>query len=101
MRERGAFGFLIIMLVAAIWLLGTGTDENDGTVIAASQPGVTPKITINGRSYEPVFLDDTDANRMVIVVDRDALSAGENTVEVRWSDAPTLTAKIQSDTSTR
>lgn len=106
MRERGAFGFLIIMLVAAIWLLGTGADEGAGIEPATPAAEFAPGVMINGRSYEPVYRNGAGTNRMdrmVIVVDRDALAIGENTVEIYWGEAPlpTLTAKLPSESSPR
>ena len=106
MRERGAFGFLIVVLVSAIWLLGTGADENAATVSTAPDADTAPSIMINGRAYQPIYRGGAGADRtdrMVIVVDRDALAVGENTVEIQWGEAPlpTLTAKLPSDSSTR
>lgn len=107
MRERGAFGFLIVLLVAAIWLLDPGTDEIPDTAFEARTVESAPSIVVNGRSYTPVYRGGADAglmtDRMVIVVDRDALAAGENTIEIHWGEAPlpTLTAKLPGDTSAR
>lgn len=101
MRERGAFGFLIVMLIAAIWLLGSSADEDAWTASVAPAAEAVPSIMINGRSYEPVYRGGTGAGRMIIVVDRDALAIGENTVEIQWGEAPlpTLTAKLPNDSS--
>ena len=98
MRERGAFGFLGVMLVVTIMFFALQADQTELPVSGINKSGV-PVIMINGRSFDPSFMDQGDEGRMIIVVDQDDLFIGENTVEFRWgNNAPssTMTAELPS-----
>jgi hypothetical protein len=57
-------------------------------------------VMINGRAFEPSFIDQGQDGRMIVVVEQEDLYAGENTVEIHWGDKPpaTLTAELPEDT---
>jgi hypothetical protein len=98
MRERGAFGFFLVVLIVTIVFFSVATDETD-RYKGENQSGSIPTVMINGRSFDPSFVDQGDAGRMVIVVDRQDLFIGENTVEIHWGNAPssTMTAELPAE----
>ncbi len=100
MRERGAFGFLGIILLLTLLFFAT---EQEQTVSNGAHNGRLPVIMINGRPFESNFIVQGDEGRVVIVVDQDDLFVGENTVELRWGSAPlsTMTADLPSETQKR
>lgn len=102
MRERGAFGFLGIILVITILFFAIETDQTELSPSVVHQGGV-PVVMINGRPFDPSFVTQGDASRMVIVIDKDDLFVGENTVEFRWGNAAlsTMTAELESELQRR
>jgi len=98
MRERGAFRFFLVILIVTIVFFSMAADETDRSA-GENQNGSTPTVMINGRSFDPSFVDQGDAGRMVIVVDQQDLFIGENTVEIHWGNAPpsTMTAELPAE----
>lgn len=97
MRERGAFGFLGIILVVTILFFAMEIDQPELSPTVIHQGGL-PVVMINGRSFDPSFVTQGDDSRMIIVINQDDLFVGENTVEFRWGDATisTMTAELPS-----
>jgi len=95
MRERGAFGFFAILLIVTILFFSLASDET-GPVTDGAQRNGAPTVMINGRSFTPDSTDAGKTGRMVIVIDRDDLFVGENTVEIVWGEtpAPVRTAEV-------
>ena len=94
MRERGAFSFLAIMLVcAAVFYALTDSPEP----AAAKSETV---VMINGRVFEPSFVEQGQDGRIIVVVGQEDLYAGENTVEIHWGEkSPSImTAELPADT---
>jgi len=98
MRERGAFGFLGIILLVTIVFFAIEGEQAVSTVSGAHSGGV-PVIIINGRPLESNFIVQGDEGRVVIVVDQGDFFVGENTVEFRWGSAPlsTMTAELPAE----
>jgi len=95
MRERGAFRFFLAMLIVTIVFFSMTADETNRSA-GEKQIGSAPTVMINGRSFDPSFVDQGDSGRMVIIVDQQDLFIGENTVEIYWGDAPSslMTAEL-------
>ena len=98
MRERGAFRFFLVILIVTIVFFSMAADETDRSA-GENQNGRTPTVMINGRSFDPSFVDQGGAGRMVIIVDQQDLFIGENTVEIHWGNEPssTMTAELPAD----
>jgi hypothetical protein len=98
MRERGAFGFFAAIVIATILFFSIAADETDESVNRTQREGI-PTVIINGRLFNPSFIDQGNAGRMIIVVDQDDLFIGENTVEIHWGSAPpsTMTADLPAE----
>ncbi|MDH3978866.1 MAG: hypothetical protein OEU86_10130 [Gammaproteobacteria bacterium] len=85
MREKGPFVFLGVIFMVTIWFFSMGADRfASGDHSSATKP--LPSIVINGRAYLPTHVDRDEEGRMVVIIDRDDLFEGENTVELRWTD---------------
>ncbi len=98
MRERGAFGFLGVILLLTILFFVIETDQPANRMLVNNDPTVM----INGQPFQPSLIDRGDAGRMIIVIDQDDLYIGENTVEIHWGGVPssTLTAEIPLESPT-
>ena len=92
MREKGPFVFLGVIFMVTIWFFSMGADRfasGDHSIVTES----LPSIVINGQSYRPTHVDRDKEGRMVVIIDRDDLFEGENTLELRWTDlAPSMIA---------
>jgi len=99
MRERGAFGFLGIILIVTILFFSIQSDQTEQTANIVHDGGGMPVIVINGRPFNSNFTAQGNEGRMVIVVDQGDLFVGENTVELLWGSAPisTMTAELPSE----
>jgi len=98
MRERGAFGFLGLILIVTIIFFTIEADQTEQTASGIHDGGM-PVIVINGRPFNSNYTVQGNEGRMVIVVDQDDLFVGENTVELLWGSAPisTMTAELPSE----
>ena len=85
-------------LIVTIIFFSVAVDETEHLNNVADVDG-GPKVIINGQSFSPNLVDRGDDGRIVIVIDRDDLFVGENTVEIQWGDEPpmTITAELPSE----
>ena len=86
MRERGAIAIYSAILIVTIVFFSI-TSEKSALPEVQSPDADGPNVTINGRLFEPSFVDYGEAGRIVIIVDQKDLFVGENILEIQWGSS--------------
>ena len=94
MRERSAIAIYMVLPIVTIAFFSI-TAEKSVQPEELPPDNSGPSIMLNGRAFDPSFVDQGEAGRMVIVVDQEDLYIGENTVEIHWGMKPPATMKAE------
>lgn len=75
------------MMLVGVGVFYSLTDDPQ-TPVADNENADRTVVMINGRAFEPNFIDEGKDGRMIVVVEEEDLYDGENTVEIHWGEKP-------------